>query len=78
MGGKLLTVRQAYLAMCEYLHRECELNNWKEVDVRGLFSELELEGEWQSACPGSTDQFEEAVEKVLNEGSRFDLHFKRA
>lgn len=78
MEEKLLTVRQAYLAMCEYLHTECELNNWKEIDVRGLFSEIELEGEWQSACPGSIDQFEEAVEKVLKHGSRFDLHSKRA
>ena len=77
MDEKVLTVRQAYLVMCECLHKECELNNWKEVDVRGLLTELELEGQWQSACPGSTDQFEEAVEIVLKHGSRYDLQSKR-
>lgn len=68
-----LTVKQAYLTMCEYLYRECELNNWKEVDVRGVISELELEGEWQSADPGSIVRFEEAVQVVLNGESRFEL-----
>jgi len=77
MTNHLLTPRQAYLAMCEFLRKECELNNWKPVDVRGLLAELELEGEWVSADPGSTFQFEEAIEKVLNEGSHFDRSQRR-
>jgi len=58
--------------MCEYIYKECELNDWKEVDLRSLLSELELEGEWQSADPGAIDQFEEALAVVLNGNSRFD------
>ena len=72
MQEQVLTLKQAYLAMCEYLHKECELNNWKEVDIRGILAELELEGSWQSADPGATFQFEDAVKTVLGQRSRFD------
>jgi hypothetical protein len=69
---KLLTLKQAYLVMCEYLYRECELNNWQEIDLRSLLSDMELEGKWRSADPGAIIQFEDAVKKVLTEGSSFD------
>ena len=44
----------------------------KKRGLRGLCSELELEAEWESADPGSVEQFEQAVALVLKGKSRFE------
>lgn len=70
---KLITIKQAYLAMAEYLLEECRLEAGRAVDARGIVAELELVGPWESSSEGCTEMFEKAVEKVLAEGSAFDF-----
>ncbi|WP_237067954.1 hypothetical protein [Microbulbifer guangxiensis] len=70
---KLITIKQAYLAMAEYLLEECQLEAGRAVDARGIVAELELVGPWESSSEGCTEMFEKAVEKVLTEGSVFDF-----
>jgi hypothetical protein len=76
MQEEMLTLKQAYLSMCEYLYKELELNNWKDVSVRSILAEVELEDEWNSTDPNAVLQFEEVVKAVLVQGSRFDVRHK--
>lgn len=68
-----ITIKQAYLAMAEYLLEEDRLNNGKPIDIRSVISELHLVGSWESADDSCTQMFEDAVNKVLAGGSVFDF-----
>lgn len=72
VDNKILSTKDAYLAMCEYLKREIALNEGRDVDVRGVVAELELIKPWGSAAEGCTEIFEECVENVLEGTSVFD------
>ena len=67
-----ITVKQAYLAMAEYLLEESRLNDGKPVEVLSVYSEMDLVGPWESADDGCTNMFEEAVSKVLAGESSID------
>lgn len=67
-----ITIKEAYLAMAEYLIEESNLNAGKPVDVRGVIAEMDLVGPWESADDGCTQMFEDAVSKVLAGGSSID------
>lgn len=63
-----LSAREAYLAMVEFLTMEFELTGPYE-HLGGLISEMLLEDSGESADPGATHQFFEAVQRVLARGS---------
>jgi hypothetical protein len=59
-----LSAREAYLAMVEFLSMEFDLVGPRE-HLGGLLAEMELEPSGESADPGATLQFVEAVQRVV-------------
>ena len=59
-----LSAREAYLAMLEFISIEFHVNGpWEHLG--GLLAEMQLEESGESADPGATHQFYEAVQKVI-------------
>lgn len=62
----LLTPRQAYLAMLEFLRAEFELTPPPHtVHLGGLLAELEPTTNGSSGDPGGVETFAKAVQKIL-------------
>ena len=59
-----LSAREAYLATVEFLSMEFDLVGPRE-HLGGLLAEMELEPSGESADPGATLQFVEAVQRVV-------------
>jgi hypothetical protein len=59
-----LSAREAYLAMMEFLDMEFKLVGPYE-HLGGLLAEMALEDSGESADPGATHQFFEAVQRVV-------------
>ena len=66
----LLTPRQAYLAMVEFLSSELNLSKDGTIHLGGLLAELEPESNGSSADPGGVLTFADALVKVLSPGYR--------
>jgi hypothetical protein len=63
-----VTAREAYLAMMEFLKIELELVGPYE-HLGGLLAEMELEPSGESADPGATHQFFEALQRIVAQRS---------
>ena len=63
----LLTARQAYLAMLEFIGTEVELaGDNKLIHLGGLLAEMEPEADGSTSDPGAGITFADAVQKVLS------------
>ena len=63
----MLTAREAYLALVEFLRMELEISG-PRIDLRGLLAEVEPEISGTSADPGGVETFVDAVRKVTSPG----------
>jgi len=68
----LLTPREAYLALVEFLRMELELaGDNPMVDLRALLAEIQPEADGTSADPGGVETFVDAVLRVKAKGARW-------
>lgn len=62
----MLTARQAYLAMLEFLNTEYEIiGEDKTIELGGLISEMEPEEDGSTSDPGAAHTFADAIQTVL-------------